>query len=133
MDDVRYSELHAQVLREPWRRGLGQPNALDPTWRGYDPPECPGEIWWEPGTGWWTCLLCGYIGSATTQIHTPVQRPLPFLVDSVGFYFTKRQQQGASFWASLQQLLFVAGMSVRYAAVMAPEEVGTFSKKLLPM
>jgi len=55
------SNLRLKAYREPWRRGR----------RDVDPREemCPGELQWEPGTGWWLCQACGHIGCQPYHGH----------------------------------------------------------------
>jgi hypothetical protein len=131
MSDVLCSELHAMKLREPWRNGMGQSPSTDTTWRGHTPELCRGEIEWEDGTGWWTCTGCGFIGSGPTQMHFPVDRPLPLLLDSMVYYFDRRAQQGASFMSSLRQMLFVSAMAIRYSATLPPEELEAYANRLV--
>ena len=103
---------------------------MDPTWKGFNPPVCEGAIEWEPGTGWWICTECGYVGKSQSQIHYPVQPPFYFLLDSIWFYFYKRSEQGMSFWASLKQLMFTTGIAIRYSAVVPPENLDEYVKKM---
>ena len=109
----RLSEL------EPWRLGIGLPrNALDPTWipgRGDLP--CDGEVEWEAGTAWWVCTKCGYVGSAVTQTHTPIQHPMSYFLHSLLFFMLKRRPAAPALDTRVCQALFVAGASLRYAAV----------------
>ncbi len=109
----RLSEL------EPWRLGIGLPrNALDPTWiPGPGDMPCDGEVCWEPGTRWWTCMKCGYVGHAFTQQHKPIQHPTTYFLHSLLFFFLKRRQAAPVFQTRVCQALFVAGASLRYAAV----------------
>ena len=109
----RLSEL------EPWRLGIGLPrNALDPIWvPGPGDMLCNGEVDWEGGTQWWVCTKCGYVGSAFTQKHKPVQHPTIYFLYSLLFFFLKRKQDVPVFNTRMCQALFVAGASLRYAAV----------------
>jgi hypothetical protein len=131
MRDVVYSELYALALLEPWRTGQGRPNALDPTWQGWEPPPCEGEIDWEPRTGWWICKECGHVSCLTSTFHLPIIRPFWFLLESLGFFFLKRTEQGCTLSTSLSQLMFLAGTTSRYAATTSPEQVGKYANNLV--
>ncbi len=118
---------------EPWRLGQGQPkNALDPTWPGYNPDYCNGEVEWEGVTKWWWCTKCGYCGWFSRTEHFPVETPLSYLVHSVVFFFRKRQEQGMPALPAAGQALFTAGMALRYAATMPPQELGAYATNLIP-
>lgn len=104
---------------EPWRLGIGLPrNALDPTWTpGKGDMLCDGEAEWEPGTSWWVCMKCGYVGSAYTTRHKPIQHPFTYLLHSLAFFFLKTRKATPSFDTQLCQAFFVTGAALRYAAV----------------
>ena len=106
---------------EPWRLGKGQPlNALDPTWVPSQQPElCRGQVQWEPGTNWWVCQACGYVGSSQTQLHYPAVHPMQFFMQSLGYYMAKRAEnpQPLNWRTLLMQALFIAGVALRYSAV----------------
>ncbi len=131
MCDVVYSELYALALLEPWRAGQGRVNALDPTWQGWEPPPCNGEIEWEIQTGWWICKGCGHVSCLTYQEHLPIIKPFWFLLESLGFFFLKRAEQGCTLSTSLNQLMFVAGTASRYAATTPPELIGQYVNALV--
>lgn len=111
------SEPQLQVLarEEPWRQGLGQPiNALDPTWEpGLRDIPCQGPVEHEPGTRWWVCQSCGFVGSSYTPIHPRAEDPYMFLRSSIDFFLNKK---GSSMRA-WQTMALVAGTALRYAAV----------------
>lgn len=109
------SQLQQIVEQEPWRQGDGQPRgALDPTWEpGPDDLLCGGDVEYEPGTKWWVCQDCGYIGSAYTQNHQRAQNPYTFLMKSVQFFMSKKGEAKNA----LHTMAFVAGTAIRYAAV----------------
>jgi hypothetical protein len=131
MADVVYSKLYALALLEPWRLGQGRPNALDPTWQGYNPPLCEGNILWEPGTGFWLCEECGYIGRQSHTHHYPAMKPWMLLVEGIGMFITKRVEQGLGLGTMLNQLMFVAGLTARYAATHPPEQLGAYASNLI--
>lgn len=116
----RLSEL------EPWRLGIGLPrNALDPTWiPGRGDMLCDGQVDWEVGTRWWVCMTCGYVGSAFTQKHKPIQHPTTYFLHSLFFFFLKRREAVPNFETRICQALWVAGASLRYAAVQP--QIGPF-------
>ena len=124
--------LHELALVEPWRTGQGRPrNALDPTWEGYDPPFCNGELWWEGSTPWWTCTKCGYISCWKQQQHYPIESPLSFFLKGLFSYLKKRREQQLPLTASLNQALFIAGVALRYAAAYNPERIGWYIQEQL--
>lgn len=131
MSEVVYSALYTLALMEPWRTGQGRVNALDPTWQGLTPPPCDGEIDWEDETGWWICEKCGHVSRLTTTEHTPIIRTWSFLLESLGFFFARRAEQGCSLNTALNQLMFITGSASRYAATTQPEQVGKYVESLV--
>lgn len=131
MSDVVYSDLYALALLEPWRVGQGRPNALDPTWQGYEPPPCNGELYWEQGTGWWMCEECGHVSCLKHTRHLPSICPWMFFFQSVGFFFQKRVEQGCTLSTAFNQLMFISGMASRYAATTQPEQIGAYARNLV--
>lgn len=111
------SRLQNLVQLEPWRQGIGLPmNALDPTWEpGPSNIPCDGEVDWEPGTRWWVCQDCGYIGSAYTQLHPRVANPIVFLAEAIQFFKERHPELEAQ--QQLERMAFIAGAALRYAAV----------------
>ena len=109
--------LQRLVDKEPWRRGFGRPrNALDPTWEpGPRDALCDGEVDWEGGTRWWVCQKCGYVSDLFTNKHRPIQHPFEFLLESISFFQAKRK--GIDPRVALEQMAFIAGTALRYAAV----------------
>ena len=132
------ASLQELAQLEPWRLGKGQPrNALDPTWR----PSvlnnlCNGEIDWEGDTDWWVCTKCGYVGSAYWTRHRPIQTPGFYLLHSVLFFFRKRAQRPIHATPTsvalevARQMIFVAGVALRYAAVQRPGDLGKYIDRL---
>lgn len=131
MSDVVYSELYTLALLEPWRTGQGRPNALDPTWQGYEPPPCKGDIEWEQRTGWWICKKCGHVSCLTAIWHLPIIHTWSFLIESLGFFLIKRAEQGCTLGIALNQLMFIAGTASRYAATTLPEHIGQYAHSLV--
>ena len=131
MSDVVYSQLYTLALLEPWRVGQGRVNALDPTWQGWNPPQCKGDIEWEARTGWWLCRSCGHVSCLTTTWHVPIIRPFWFLLESLGFFFLKRAEQGCPLGITINQLMFVTGTASRYVATTPPEQIGTYAQSLV--
>lgn len=135
------SSMSLQTLAqlEPWRLGKGQPrNALDPSWT----PSvlnnlCDGEIDWEGGTGWWVCKKCGYVGSAYFNKHRPVESPAFYFLHSVLFYINKRAEEPSPVSPEraladvFQQMLFIAGAALRYAATQKTKDLGKYVDKLV--
>lgn len=119
MDHTPYLQQLSQA--EPWRLGKGQPrNALDPTWvPEQQAATCNGPVEWEPGTRWWVCQSCGYIGSAYTTLHYPAVHPIQTFFQGLGYYMGKRAEspQPLNLRTMLKQVLFIAGATLRYAAV----------------
>lgn len=113
MNDV--PQLQELAEQEPWRQGAGLPvNALDPTWEpGPRDLLCGGEVEWEPGTRWWVCQKCGFVGSSCSQRHRSAESPISFLLDSIRFFTAKRGNSQRT----LHQMAFIAGTALRYAAV----------------
>lgn len=123
------------VEREPWRLNLGQASSpLDPRWSG-ELPLCEGPIEHEyieeRTTGWWFCLSCGYCSRATTFEHYHVQHPLEYLMHSVLFFYRKRLEQGASHGVLTQQAAYVAGLALRQAAAVNPNQMRQLATKLI--
>jgi hypothetical protein len=85
---------------------------------------CDGEVNWEGGTPWWVCTTCGYVGSAFTQLHKPIQHPTIYFLHSLIFFLLKRREAAPNFDTRICQALWVAGASLRYAAVQ--EQIGPF-------
>lgn len=133
------SLLRTLALLEPWRQGRGMPrNALDPTWTPgpLDVP-CDGEIAWEGSSPWWVCTKCGYVGSACYTTHRPIQDPATFFLDSLRFHIRKRKEgplpappQLAARYL-LQQMLYVAGVALRYAATRPSSALGEYAEQLV--
>ncbi len=135
------STLSLQELAQlqPWRLGKGQPlNALDPTWT----PSvlnnlCDGEIDWEGDTDWWVCTKCGYVGSSYYPKHRPIQTPVFFLIHSILFFLKKRAHDPPKVAPELvtgevlKQMLFIAGVALRYAATQRPEDLGKYVDRLV--
>lgn len=103
---------------EPWRLGVGQPrNALDPTWvPGLRDNLCNGDIDWEGATGWWICQSCGYIGSCSYTGHRPVFNPLSVFLRGLSFFVSQRAVSTPPNLL-VQQMLFISGVALRYAAI----------------
>ncbi len=124
---------------EPWRLGKGQPrNALDPTWTPsvLNNP-CDGEIDWEGDTEWWVCSKCGYVGSAHYTRHQPIQTPEFYFLHSVLFYLNRRAHDPPKVSPEMvatevvRQMLFIAGVALRYAATQRPEDLGKYADRLV--
>jgi hypothetical protein len=118
------------VQREPWRAGQGHVTALDPTWPGYEPPICKGNIIWEKGSKWWWCEKCGHCSFWSTTTHQPARHPLSTFMRNVVFFFQKKAEQGLSGEQALQQLLHAAGMVVKVMAEQPPEGLANFIEKI---
>jgi len=108
-------QLQELAEQEPWRQGEGLPvNALDPTWEpGPRDLLCDGEVDWEPGTRWWVCQKCGFVGMSYTQRHRAAESPITFLMDAIRFFISKRGNSQRT----THQMAFIAGTALRYAAV----------------
>jgi hypothetical protein len=119
-------QLQSLSESEPWRLGIGLPrNALDPTWMpGPGDLLCDGQPDWEPGTRWWWCTKCGYVGNAFTQKHKPIQQPSVYFLASLFFFMLKRREAAPEYQTRVCQALFVAGAALRYAAVQG--QLGPF-------
>ena len=112
--------LHAQ----PWRSGVGLPkNMLDPTWNGELRDFCRGEIHWEGTSSWWFCGGCGYISHGGYTAHKPIMHPGLFFLNSLLLFWMKKVAAGVSPEDTLNQMLYVAGIAVRQAAVTPPEKL----------
>lgn len=136
MSNLTLRELARQ---EPWRLGKGQPrNALDPTWEPsvLNNP-CDGDIEWEGSTGWWVCTKCGYVGSACYTQHQPIQTPGYYFLHSVLYFINKRADQPiqgdpeGALADVVNQMLFVAGVALRYAATQKPEDLSKYIDQLI--
>lgn len=132
------SHVERLVNKEPWRANHGQPkNALDPTWEGADRPFCGGDIDYERAqpdggfTGWWFCTTCGYCGHGTSVIHAVVQHPIEYFFHSLVFYYRKRLGQGAAPTEAVHQAMFTAGMALRYAATLSPDQLRSYTQQLV--
>ncbi len=125
-------DLERLLKVEPWRAGHGQPkNALSAGWDGNEQPDCPGEIEWEGNGKHWWCTACGYIGSSTVQTHRKVQFPSEFLQRSLLFFLRKRGEQGVDQEQAIAQMLFIAGVALRNAAHVPPEQLDAYVRQLI--
>ncbi len=127
MSDVPFLENLA--TNEPWRQGVGTPsNALDPAWSpGPTDAQCDGDVDWEPGTHWWFCKKCGRVSSLNFLRHKPVQSPFVFLLEAISFFQSKRQALAPK--TVMEQMAFVAGTALRYAAVHA--DLGGYASRMV--
>jgi hypothetical protein len=91
---------------------------------------CDGEIVWEGDTQYWACKKCGYIGSATVTTHDSIQFPSDFLSRSFLFFLQGRKEQGIGDEQAMMQALHVAGVALRNAAALPPEELNKYIQQL---
>lgn len=126
------SDVEKLVNREPWRRGLGQPtNALDPTWNAERSVKCGGNIRHERGSSWWWCEKCGCCGNHDfAKAHRPINDPFVYLLQSVRDYVAQRKKEGVSEELAMQQMAHIAGVSIRYAAAVPPEQLADYIQKV---
>ena len=124
--------LQITVALEPWRQRIGYPpNLSDPLWTPEKQEECDGDISWEgPGSKYWHCLKCGYIGWSTVPKHYPVQHPQDYHDQSRVFFLQQRMKQGVARKIAEYQALFLAGAILRMTALRSPEELGELVTKL---
>ncbi len=128
------TSLQDLAQQEPWRRNFGAPhNALDPTWSpsAYD-ALCPVDIE-SDGTNWWVCKRCGFVGAGPTTLHRPPRHPLPFFVHAALFFLKKREERklkAPSPRTVVHQMLYIAGVALRYAAVQPPSKLGPFLDRM---
>jgi hypothetical protein len=133
------TSLQELAQLEPWRLGKGQPrNALDPTWEpGVLNNPCDGEIDWEGSTDWWVCTKCGYVGSAHYTRHRPIQTPGFYFLHSILFFLNKRTHDPPKVAPErvaeevIKQMLFVAGVALRYAATLPAGDLGKYADRLV--
>lgn len=127
------SDVEELVKREPWRRGLGQPlNALDPTWNIERSIECDGGYdYYADGSGWWFCKKCGYHGRSSYHGHKPINDPSVFFLHSVDDFLAKRKAQGVVMETAVAQMMYIAGVVLRYAASVKPEQLGDYVQQLV--
>ncbi len=117
--------------QEPWRRNLVPQNALDPAWIPEEArPVCNGEIRFEGTTRWWYCTACGYVGSSYTNHHQVAGHPLPFFISSVVLFMKRRVARPTRLQTAVHQMLYVAGVALRYASARAPDQLGQYVQKL---
>ena len=127
MNDVPILQRLAE--KEPWRQGVGLPrNALDPTWApGPGDLLCKGNVEWESGTKWWVCMGCGRVSSLSMIEHKPIQNPMTLFFEAIDFFKSKRN--GTDPQKVLEQMAFVAGAALRYAAVQP--DIGNYVADLV--
>jgi len=128
------TSLQELAQQEPWRRNFGSPrNALDPTWvpSVYD-ALCDADIEFE-GSAWWVCKRCGFVGAGPSLRHRPPHHPLPFFLHSVLLFMNKRAEKrdASSLRTVVHQMLYVAGVAIRYAAVQPPAQLGPYLDRMV--
>lgn len=125
------TSLQELTHAEPWRRNYGAPrNALDPTWApsSYD-AFCDADIEFE-GSTWWVCKRCGFVGVGPTTIHRPPYHPIPFFVHSILFYLNANTKT-SDLTMVVHQMLYIAGVAIRYAAVQPKDQLGPYLDRMV--
>ncbi len=127
------TSLQELAEAEPWRRNFGAPrNAMDPTWvpSVYD-MRCDGDIEFE--STWWCCKRCGFVGSSSTTIHRPPYHPVPFFLHSLLFFMGtyRKRDKAPNLQLAVHQMLYTAGVALRYAAVQRPGQLGPYLDRMV--
>lgn len=127
-----YTSLQELAHAEPWRRNFGGPrNALDPTWSpSKHDALCSGDITFD-GTKWWGCKKCGYVGEGCITLHRPPRAPTTFFLHSALFYLSRRKEKVKPSRTVVHQMLYIAGVALRYAKVQQPDQLGPYLDRMV--
>jgi len=124
------------AVLEPWRTGLGQPNALQIDWL-CEPIPCKGEVIFDPvisGTRtWWRCTLCGYCGCLSNTHHNRPLYPEEFYSDALDLFYTRRKEQGIEHNLTVRHAGYIMGTALRATASLPPEMLGEVVRGLVEL